>query len=145
MVEKFAGLVVLSGLCKYWFVHQFQSIASSFQRRQTFDSLHLRPKSQSGFDTTHGLFDVLQSFSTHYQFDLKMNKKRKVKKVGQLLLGIASIWGFMFLLVPLLTQNTASQQMIEFIEKRAIEADALFYTESEAALKSERLMRKKME
>jgi len=34
--------------------------------------------------------------------------------------------------------------MIEFIERRAIEADALFYTESEDAVKSEFLMRKKI-
>jgi len=69
---------------------------------------------------------------------------RSVKKIGQLFLGLTLIWGFIFFLVPLLTQNSSSQQMIEFIERRAIEADALFYTESEDAVKSEFLMRKKI-
>ncbi len=66
----------------------------------------------------------------------------KFKKQGQFLLGIFAIYGFIFYFVPLLTQNATSQQMIQFIEAKDIDAGALFYTESEEATKAEFLMRR---
>lgn len=64
------------------------------------------------------------------------------KKVGKLLLGILSIWLFIVVIVPFCTQGKNAQQILKHIEANDIDTRALFYTESEAAVKAEFLMRR---
>lgn len=70
---------------------------------------------------------------------------KELKKWGQFLLGIGCIWLFMVVIVPLFTQHKAATEVLDFIEKREIDTRALFYTESEEAVKAEFLMRQKKE
>ena len=65
------------------------------------------------------------------------------KKLLQLLVGILGIWLFIAVIVPLCTQNQASQQMLNHIEENDIDTRALFYTESETAKDAEFLLRSK--
>lgn len=55
------------------------------------------------------------------------------KKSKQFILGVCAILLFIFVLVPVLTNNEKSAQMRQFIEENDIDANALFYTESEKA------------
>lgn len=64
-------------------------------------------------------------------------------KLLRLLFGIFCIWCFIVIIVPFLTQNEASQQMLNHIEENDIDTRALFYTESEEAKNAEFLLRRK--
>jgi len=66
--------------------------------------------------------------------------KKKLLKLG---FGIFCIWCFIVVIVPALTQNKASQQMLNHIEENDIDTRALFYTDSEDAKDAEFLLRSK--
>ena len=64
-------------------------------------------------------------------------------KLFRLVFGIFFIWCFVAVIVPFLTQNEASQQMLNHIEENDIDTRALFYTDSEDAKDAEFLLRSK--
>ena len=64
-------------------------------------------------------------------------------KLLRFLFGIFCIWCFIVVIVPALTQNEASQQMLKHIEENDIDTRALFYTDSEEARNAEFLLRSK--
>ncbi len=64
-------------------------------------------------------------------------------KLLRLVFGIFCIWCFIVVIVPFLTQNEASQQMLNHIEENDIDTRALFYTDSEEAKDAEFLLRSK--
>ena len=66
-----------------------------------------------------------------------------MKKYVQLVAGIIMIWMFIFMFVPLLNNNEASQRMLDFVEEREIDSGVLFYTESEESVQAEFLLRQK--
>ena len=65
------------------------------------------------------------------------------KKYKQFFLGLAFITLFVGWLVPTIVQQKQAQKVLNHIEERNIDTDALFYTESEEARVAEYLMRKK--
>jgi hypothetical protein len=67
----------------------------------------------------------------------------RLKKWGQFLLGIGGIVLFMAVIVPFFTKNKMTREVLDYAEKREIDTRALFYTDSEAAVKAEFLMRQK--
>ena len=66
--------------------------------------------------------------------------KNKLLRLG---FGIFCIWCFIVVVVPFLTQNEASQQMLNHIEENDIDTRALFYTDSEETKDAEFLLRSK--
>jgi hypothetical protein len=65
------------------------------------------------------------------------------KKYRQFIWGISAIMIFIFGVVPVLTNNQKSVEMRQFIEENDIDANALFYTESEKAGEAEFYFMKK--
>lgn len=75
--------------------------------------------------------------------EFKKRKMERLKKWGQLLLGISGIVLFMAVIVPFFTKNKMTKEVLDYAEEREIDTRALFYTDSEAAVKAEFLMRQK--
>lgn len=53
------------------------------------------------------------------------------RRLIRLLMGILAIWVFMFVLAPFMDDKPLVKPLVDFIEKRNIDASALYYTEIE--------------
>ncbi len=67
-----------------------------------------------------------------------------VKKVTQLLLGIAAIFVFIFLVGRIRAATPPLQKIANEIDRQGLESDALFYSESPKAVEAGYMMQKKI-
>ncbi len=63
-----------------------------------------------------------------------------LQKSFKLSLGVFAIWLFIAVIIPFCTQEKNTQQVLKHIKANDIDTRALFYTESEAAVKVAFLM-----
>lgn len=59
------------------------------------------------------------------------SKEPLARRLVKLVMGIISIWLFMFVIAPSMDDKPMIKTLVDFIENRNIDASALYYTEIE--------------